>query len=82
MSDLRRRLKELDRKTKIVGLGAEDAGQLHEYLEDLDLKFRFFVGDLIRRNAKGAVEEFEWAHASMILVPGRIGGSHVTVGEE
>ncbi len=43
-------------KKRIVGLSAEDAERLPDYHEDSDLKFRFFVGDLIRRNAKVSIE--------------------------
>jgi 23S rRNA G2445 N2-methylase RlmL len=55
MRDLRERLQELYEKTKIVGLPAGEAKRLSEFLGDADLKFRFFVGDLIRRNANGSV---------------------------
>ena len=64
MSDLRERLQDLYKKKRVVGLSAEDAERLPDYLEDSDLKFRFFVGDLIRRNAKGSVESLIFAAAT------------------
>ena len=56
MAELRDRLRELYRSRRIVGLANADAANLVEYLNDEDVKFRFFVGDLILRNAKGSLD--------------------------
>jgi 23S rRNA G2445 N2-methylase RlmL len=56
MRDLRERLQDLYSRKKIVGLPAGDVRMLPDFLEDSDLKFRFFVGDLIRRNASASVD--------------------------
>ncbi len=54
VTELRKRLDGLYRKRLVVGLSQKESAQLPTFLADPDLKFRFYVGDLIRRNGKAA----------------------------
>ena len=56
MRELRDRVRELYTSRRIVGLANEDAAELVDLLADPEVRFRFFVGDLIVRNARGALD--------------------------
>jgi hypothetical protein len=56
LAELEDRLQELYSSRRIVGLANADAANLVPLLNDADVKFRFFVGELILRNAKGAFD--------------------------
>jgi 23S rRNA G2445 N2-methylase RlmL len=81
MQDLRERLMDLFKKKKVIGLSAADSALLPEFLGDEDLKFRFFVGSLIRRNGNHTVPSLiqatqsggEEARRSAIYLLGKIG---------
>lgn len=84
MADLSERVRELYRSKRVVGLANADAAQLVDMLADEDVKFRFFVGDLIARNAKGAIETLltaakvspsEEVRRSAIHLLGKVAGS-------